>query len=137
AIVIDEYGGMAGLVTMQDLLEEIVGDVEENAPQATQRDDGSWLIDGLISVDDFVRVFGFDELPGAHDTYSTLGGFVMAQLGHIPQPGDSFDWTNLHFEVMDMDGNRVDKVLVNQIEPPEAIPAPDTTNADTSGEGDA
>lgn len=141
AIVIDEYGGMAGLITMQDLLEEIVGDVEENAPQATQRDDGSWLIDGLISVDDIVRLFVLDELPGAHDTFSTLGGFVMEQLGHIPQAGDSFDWTKLHFEVMDMDGNRVDKVLVSEIEPPEAppetAPAPDTTDADTSGEGDA
>ncbi len=116
AIVIGEYGGMEGLVTIQDILEEIVGDVEETAPQATKRDDGSWLIDGLISVDDFKDLFSVDKLPGEHESFSTLGGFVMAQLGDIPKPGDHFDWTTLHFEVMDMDGNRVDKVLVAEKE---------------------
>lgn len=133
AIVIGEHGGMEGLVTMQDLLEEIVGDVEENAPQATRRDDGSWLIDGLISVDDFSELFDLDELPGAHEKFTTLGGFVMTQLGDIPQPGDSFDWARLHFEVLDMDGNRVDKVLVSAIEPSEEIPAT-ATDEETPGE---
>lgn len=135
AIVIDEYGGMAGLITMQDLLEEIVGDVEENAPQATQRDDGTWLIDGLISVDDFIRLFALDDLPGAHDAFTTLGGFVMAQIGDIPQAGNTFDWTRLRFEVMDMDGNRVDKVLVSEIELPDAEPIPTASDEDTPGEG--
>ncbi len=127
AIVIGEYGGMEGLITMQDLLEEIVGEVEESAPQATQRDDGSWLIDGLISVDDFRDLFALDDLPGAHDAYSTLGGFVMAQLGNIPTAGDSFDWTTLHLEVMDMDGNRVDKMLVT-VTKPEATPTTKESN---------
>ena len=122
AIVIDEYGGMEGLITMQDLLEEIVGEVEDSAPQATQRGDGSWLIDGLISVDDFRDLFALDDLPGAHDAYSTLGGFVMARLGSIPKVGSAFDWTTLHLEVLDMDGNRVDKVLVTVMEP-QAAPA--------------
>lgn len=135
AIVIDEYGGMAGLITMQDLLEEIVGDVEENDPQATRRDDGTWLIDGLISADDFIRLFALDDLPGAHDAFTTLGGFVMAQIGDIPQVGNTFDWTRLRFEVMDMDGNRVDKVLVSEIEPPEAEPIPTASDKDSSGEG--
>jgi putative hemolysin len=117
AIVIDEYGGMEGLVTIQDILEEIVGDVEETEPHITQRDDGSWLIDGLISVDDFKAQFGVEELPGEHDRFATLGGFVMAEIGEIPQTGDSFDWQTLHFEVVDMDGNRVDKVQVTQNEP--------------------
>lgn len=112
AIVIGEYGGMQGLITMQDLLEEIVGDVEESAPQATEREDGSWLIDGLMTVDDFKRMFSLETMPGEHDSYTTLGGFVMAQLGNIPKAGDHFDWDKLHFEVMDMDGNRVDKMLV-------------------------
>ncbi len=124
AIVIDEYGGMEGLVTMQDILEEIVGDVEETPPEATKRDDGSWLVDGLISVDDFKELFAVDYLPGEHDNYTTLGGFVMAQLGFIPKAGDKFDWTRLHFEVMDMDGNRVDKVLVSEIAPPQAPAEP-------------
>ena len=124
AIVIGEYGGMEGLITMQDLLEEIVGDVEETAPQATEREDGSWLIDGLMPVDDFKRMFSLDELPGEHEQYTTLGGFVMAQLGNIPKASDNFDWTKLHFEVMDMDGNRVDKVLVcEKLIEPEPEPA--------------
>ena len=122
AIVIDEYGGMEGLITMQDVLQEIVGDVEDSAPQATQRDDGSWLIDGLMTVDDFKRMFSLDELPGEHEQYTTLGGFVMAQLGNIPKASDNFDWAKLRFEVMDMDGNRVDKVLVCE-KPPEPSPA--------------
>ncbi len=122
AIVIDEYGGMEGLITMQDLLQEIVGDVEETAPQAVEREDGSWLIDGLMPVDDFKRMFSLDELPGEHDQFTTLGGFVMAQIGNIPKASDTFDWTKLHVEVMDMDGNRVDKVLVCE-KSPEPPPA--------------
>ncbi len=124
AIVIDEYGGMEGLVTMQDILEEIVGDVEETPPEAIRREDGSWLVDGLISVDDFKELFSVEYLPGEHDNYTTLGGFVMAQLGFIPKAGDQFDWTKLHFEVMDMDSNRVDKVLVSEVAPPQAPAEP-------------
>lgn len=134
AIVIGEYGEMEGLITLQDLLVEIVGEVEETPAQATRRDDGSWLIDGLISVDDFMKQFALDELPGAHDRFTTLGGFIMAQLGDIPQPGNSFDWTKLHFEVMDMDGNRVDKVLVTEIEPPEETPAVIAADEEPPGE---
>ncbi|MCC6803848.1 MAG: HlyC/CorC family transporter [Anaerolineae bacterium] len=119
AIVIDEYGGMEGLVTIQDILEEIVGDVEETAPQATQREDKSWLVDGLMSIDDFKDLLVLDDIPGEHERFETLGGFMMAQVNDIPKTGDNFDWKNLHFEVMDMDGNRVDKVLVTTIEPPE------------------
>ena len=117
AIVIGEYGGMEGLITVQDILEEIVGEVEEAAPQATQREDGSWLIDGLMLTDDFKKLFNIDLLPGEHESYTTLGGFVMAQIGNIPKASDSFQWETLRFEVMDMDGNRVDKVLVTNVEP--------------------
>ncbi len=142
AIVMDEYGGMEGLVTIQDILEEIVGDVEESSAQATQRDDGSWLIDGLISVDDFKEQFMIDDLPGAHDRFATLGGFVMAEVGEIPKAGDSFDWRNLHFEVVDMDGNRVDKVQVTEITPPEQETTDEATDiaqspADDTAEGSA
>ncbi|MEO8397331.1 MAG: transporter associated domain-containing protein, partial [Chloroflexota bacterium] len=133
AIVIGEYGGMEGMLTMQDLLEEIVGDVEESVPQSNQREDGSWLIDGLMPVDDFKRMFSLEEIPGEHDHFTTLGGFVMTQLGKIPKATDQFDWTKLHFEVMDMDGNRVDKVLVceKQPEPPPAEVTRETAKAET------
>lgn len=137
AIVIGEYGGMEGLVTIQDILEEIVGDVEETAPQATQRDDDSWLVDGRMSVDDFKDLLTLDEIPGEHDHFMTLGGFVMAQLNDIPKAGDTFDWTNLHFEVVDMDGNRVDKVLVTTIPPaPEAPESEPAESAVTTEAGD-
>jgi putative hemolysin len=141
AIVLDEYGGMEGLVTIQDILEEIIGDVEDTAPQATRRDDGSWLIDGLMEVDDFKELFMIDELPGEHDSYVTVGGFVMSQLGHIPSPGATFDWTKLHVEVLDMDGNRVDKVMVIEQEPEtpdeEAGNEPDAQKPETKDHGDA
>jgi putative hemolysin len=138
AVVIGEYGGVEGLITMQDLLVEIVGDVEETSPQAIQRDDGTWLVDGLMDVDDFKSLLSLDALPGEHDSFSTLGGFVMAQLGNIPKAGDSFDWEKLHLEVMDMDGNRVDKVLVTVIEPQPAEPTETTaTTATTTPETQA
>jgi putative hemolysin len=128
AIVIGEYGGMEGLITMQDLLTEIVGEVEDSEPEYTRRDDGSWLIDGLILIEDFKDLFLLDSVPGEDDIFTTLGGFVMAQMGSIPQPGESFDWGRLHFEVIDMDGNRVDKVLVTE-KPPEAKPEAEGSDA--------
>ena len=117
AIVVDEYGGTQGLVTVHDLLEAVVGDVTEGAEadsaRAVRREDGSWLLDGAVPVEDFRELFDLETLPGeAENTFETLGGFVMAQLGHIPAVADSFDWSGYRFEVMDMDGRRVDKVLL-------------------------
>jgi putative hemolysin len=117
ALVIDEYGGFKGLVTIQDILEEIVGDVEEEE-QPIQRADGSWLLDGMTSVDDFKELLDIDEIPGENDDFETLGGFIMMQQGKIPEAGESFEWRSFRFEVMDMDGNRVDKVLVTAVTPP-------------------
>ena len=111
ALVIGEYGGMEGLVSIQDILEEIVGEVEEEE-HAVQRDDGSWLLDGMMSIDDFEEMFDIEEAPGAHEGYETLGGFMLSLLGNIPKAGDELDWESLHFEVLDMDGNRIDKVLI-------------------------
>jgi putative hemolysin len=125
---------MEGLVTMQDLLVEIVGEVEVSEPEFTTRDDGSLLIDGLILIDDFKELFLLESVPGENDTFTTLGGFVMAQTGNIPRSGDSFDWGRLHFEVIDMDGNRVDKVLVTE-KPPEveaAVGEAPASDAETS-----
>jgi putative hemolysin len=111
ALVISEYGGVEGLITLNNLIEQIIGTIE--APQARQRDDGSWLMDGLLSVDELKARFEIKELPGeAEGHYQTLGGFVMTQLGRVPSAADHFEWGGLRFEVMDMDGKRVDKVLV-------------------------
>ena len=118
ALVINEYGGVEGLVTLTDLLEQIVGDVDVGEPQVIKRKDGSWLLDGMLPVDEFKEMFGLPRLPGeGQGNYQTLGGFVMAYLGRIPAAADQFQWGRLSFEVVDMDGKRVDKVLVRPIEP--------------------
>jgi putative hemolysin len=117
ALVIDEYGVLQGLVTINDLLEELVGNIpeanEELDPEVVEREDGSWLLDGMLTVDEFKELFSIDALPDEEIQYhQTLGGFVMAAMGRIPTTGDKFDWSGLSFEVVDMDGYRVDKVLV-------------------------
>jgi putative hemolysin len=110
-MVVDEFGSVQGLLTISDILEEIVGDIEDGSPQATQRQDGSWLLDGMLSVEDFKEIFNIRRMPDEEE-YETLGGFVMSHLGRVPAPAENFDWGGLRFEVVDMDGNRVDKVLV-------------------------
>jgi putative hemolysin len=117
ALVVDEYGVIQGIVTLNDIMIEIVGDVAvDNAnedAQAVQRDDGSWLLDGMLPVDEFLELFNIHQLePEERGSYQTLGGFVITHLGRIPSPADHFEWQGMRFEVMDMDGNRVDKVLV-------------------------
>ncbi len=119
-LLVDEFGSVQGLLTINDILEEIVGDLELTEPQATQRQDGSWLLDGMLSIEDFKEIFNIRRIPD-EDEYETLGGFVMTSLGRVPKPADRFEWTVYRFEVMDMDGNRVDKVLVTTI-PPKAPP---------------
>lgn len=117
ALVVDEYGGIQGLVTLNDILEAIVGDMPTQGRPlesgAKQRADGSWLVDGLMPVDEFKDLFQIKKLPEEETgNYQTLGGFMMNQLGRVPEPADHFDWQGMRFEVMDMDGKRVDKVLV-------------------------
>ena len=119
ALVIDEYGGLAGLVTINDILEEIVGDIGLDEPQAVQRQDGSWLLDGMLLVEDFMKLFNVSKLPDEGE-YQTLGGLVMMRIGRVPSAGDGFEWDRFRFEVMDMDGNRVDKVLM-QVAPLESL----------------
>jgi putative hemolysin len=113
-LIIDEFGGLQGLLTITDVLEEIVGQIEMNEPQATQRQDGSWLLDGMLEVDEFKEIFDLPVLPH-EDEYETLSGFVMISLGRVPQAADHFEWQGLRFEVIDMDGRRVDKVLVTSL----------------------
>jgi putative hemolysin len=113
-LVIDEFGGVQGLLTVNDIIEEIVGEIELEEPQATQRQDGSWLLDGMLEVDEFKEIFKLDALPH-EDEYETLSGFVMVSLGRVPQTADHFEWKSYRFEIMDMDGRRVDKVLVTTL----------------------
>lgn len=120
-LVIDEHGGIEGLVTLNDILGAIVGDLpavdESDEPYAVQRDDGSWFLDGMLPVDDFKALLDIDKLPDEESgNFETLSGFVMMQMGRVPTVGDYFDAVNLRFEVADMDGYRIDKVLVSQQE---------------------
>jgi len=122
-LVIDEFGGLQGLLTINDVLEEIVGEIELEEPQATQRQDGSWLLDGMLEVDEFKEIFKLDALPH-EDEYETLSGFMMVSLGRVPQTADHFEWHGLRFEIIDMDGHRVDKVLVTTLPKPSPAAPP-------------
>ena len=113
-LVVDEFGAVQGLVTINDILSEIVEGLGTEEPQATQRQDGSWLLDGMLTIDDFKEIFNLRELPEEND-FETLGGFIMFTLGRIPQVSDRFEWNGLQFEVIDMDARRVDKVLVTTL----------------------
>jgi putative hemolysin len=118
AIVVDEYGVVKGLVTMHDLLEAIVGDItdindEPEEAQIIKREDGSWLLDGMLSIEEFMELFEIPENAIDPGNYHTLGGFAIMQFGKIPTSGEHFEWRDLRFEIIDMDGKRVDKILVN------------------------
>jgi putative hemolysin len=121
ALVIGEYGGFQGLVTLNDMLEAIVGDLpqldDRGEPDVIEREDGSWLVDGRVLTDDLKVLLRVKELPGeASGGYRTVGGMVMTVLERVPIGGDYFEWGGLRFEVVDMDGFRVDKVLVTTVE---------------------
>ena len=117
ALVLDEYGSVQGLITLADLLEALVGDIphidELKEPDTVKREDGSWLINGMLPIDDFKELFGIERLPKEENgLYQTVGGFVMMHLERVPHTGDHFEWGGLRFEVVDMDDNRVDKLIV-------------------------
>lgn len=121
AVVLDEFGGMAGFVTLHDIMEELLGHMprseeETNEPGIIKREDASWLVDGLLNIDDFKEHFDFEDLPGEEkELYQTVGGFVTHFFGHIPAVADKFDWSGYRFEIVDMDRVRVDKVLVTEL----------------------
>ncbi len=121
ALVVDEYGTIEGLVTLTDLLESIIGDLpsldDAGERPIVQREDGSWLVEGMIPVDELREFLDAGRFP-EEDTgdYETLGGFVMNVLRRIPEVGDHFECCGFRFEVVDMDGHRVDKVLVQRVE---------------------
>jgi len=119
ALIIDEYGDVQGLVTLTDVLAAIVGELSvPEAPEdrdMLQREDGSWLVDGDVGIERLKSVLDIgDDLPGEDEhSFNTLGGFIMHVLGRIPAPTDHFEAAGWRFEVMDMDRNRVDKVLLS------------------------
>lgn len=114
AMVMDEFGGVSGMVTITDLVEAIIGEI--GTPEAMQREDGSWLVDGLMPVEEFRATLDIRlPLPGEEEElYQSMGGFMVTQLGDLPHTGDHFTWEGLRFEVADMDGRRVDKLLVSK-----------------------
>jgi len=120
ALVTDEFGGVEGLVTLNDLMEGIVGDLpaleDEDEPSLVTRQDGSWLVNGSLDINEFDARIG-TRLIGSIDqnVYHTLAGFVIHSLKRIPTASDYFDWHGYRFEVMDMDGNRIDKILVTPL----------------------
>ncbi|MFM7267093.1 MAG: hemolysin family protein [Cyanobium sp.] len=120
ALVTDEFGGVAGLVTVTDLMEAIVGDLptaeDGDDPSVVRREDGSWLIDGMLEIDSFRELVGSRRLSGeSSGDFHTVGGFAMHRLGRIPRTGEHFEADGLRFEIVDMDGNRVDKLLVSAL----------------------
>ena len=117
AVVLDEFGGVAGMITLQDILKSVIGefkdDGEASEPMVVVREDGSWLIDGLLQIDELKELLKLQELPEEeHLGYQTLGGMMMGVLGQVPVSGQVITWQGYHFEVIDMDNRRVDKVLV-------------------------
>jgi putative hemolysin len=119
ALVMDEYGEVLGLVTDSDFLGAIVGEIGAEGtpvpPGIVRRDDGSWLVDGGVAIEDLQDALELGALPGQEEhQYTTVAGFVLHQLGRIPRVADRFDWEDLSFEVVGMDGRRVEKVLLRR-----------------------
>jgi len=118
AVAIDEQGVVQGIITLTDLMEAVIGDLRapdhEALPQAVKREDGSWLVDGQMAVRDLLEALELRELPGEKSNFATLGGLVLAYLNRVPAPGDQFTVDDWRFEVVDMDRNRVDKVLMKR-----------------------
>ncbi|MER8972694.1 MULTISPECIES: hemolysin family protein [unclassified Mesorhizobium] len=119
AIVIDEYGALEGIVTQTDLLEAIAGDLPDldgEDPDVVEREDGSLLIDGMMLAHDAFALLGFRSRAAEGD-FHTIAGFALSRLGHLPEAGEHFDYEGWRFEILDMDGRRIDKLLARR-EPP-------------------
>jgi putative hemolysin len=117
-VVVDEYGGLEGIVTKADLLEALAGDIPElegEQPDIVERDDGSFLIDGMTPVHDVFERLGL-KMPDKA-TFHTVAGFVLAEIGHLPKAGDEFVYESWGFEVVDMDSRRIDKLIVRRHAP--------------------
>lgn len=116
ATIVDEYGSIEGIVTLTDILSAIAGSVVTEPggdvePEAVRREDGSWLMDGMLSIDEVEHRVGLQNMRGDSD-YHTLAGFVLSQFGHLPGVSEHFTWNGVRFEVVDVDGQRIDKILI-------------------------
>ncbi len=119
ALVVDEYGDLEGLVTLTDILEALVGELPEAGegdPRVVKREDGTWLIDGMVGLDELKQALGVAHLPGEDADFHTLGGYLMAQLNRVPMVADRVTAGDYRFEIVEMDGRRVDRVLVAPVE---------------------
>ncbi|GHV87417.1 hypothetical protein AGMMS50255_7130 [Spirochaetia bacterium] len=117
--VMDEYGGFAGLLSVRDLIEEIVGQLGEDAPDEEgilPQEDGTWLADGSANIDDIAAVLDLSSLTESHQDYHTLAGFILSIAGEIPKTAASFAYNGFNFKIVDMDGNRIDKVMISKIQ---------------------
>jgi putative hemolysin len=120
ALVVDEYGDLEGLVTLTDILEALVGELPEAGvtdPRVVKREDGTWLIDGMVGLDELKQVLGVSQLPGEDPDFHTLGGYLMARLNRVPMVADRITAGDWRFEIVEMDGRRVDRVLVVPVNP--------------------
>jgi putative hemolysin len=118
-LIVDEYGGVSGLVTMADLLESVLAglddDESDSTPGVVQREDGSFLVDGALAIPEFAEALELEEAMFDMDAYDTVAGLVLDCMGTIPHAGDHCEWQSLRIEIMDMDGHRIDKVLVSRL----------------------
>ena len=114
--VVDEFGSIEGMVTLNDILDGLVGDMPEaNEPEIIRRSENSWLIDGRLAFFEFIHEFEIEDYDPSNVPFHSIGGFVIQEMKVIPRTGDSFDWHGYHFEIANMDGNRVDKILLTKI----------------------
>ncbi|HEY4309523.1 MAG TPA: hemolysin family protein [Pirellulales bacterium] len=126
AIVLDEFGGTQGMVTLEDVFEELVGEIHDEhrrdkEQEIVRRDDGSWLVDGSVSIDDLAEAVGLKQVESpATRRFSTVAGLVLRQLGRIPEIGARTTFDSVELEVVDMDGQRIDRVLVTIVGPTDA-----------------
>ena len=120
AVVLDEYGGVVGFITMDDIMQEIIGSAGDDAPASARmgaEEEQNWVFDGLYPIDEFKEEFGIDELPDEdHDHFHTLGGFVTAQIGRIPKAGETCTWDGFTFEILRMDRARVAQIRMTRTE---------------------
>lgn len=116
-LVVDEYGTLAGIVTINDVFDTLVGDISQEdgaiGYELFQREDGSWLIDGQYPWDDFLKEFDIEDNEHKRDVFQTIGGFILHTLEQLPKVGQKVTWNKYTFEVVDMDGMRIDKILLN------------------------
>lgn len=137
-LVLDEFGGVSGLATLHDLMEAIVGDLpspgDRTRPTALRTDGGKWLVDGMLDTEGFKELIPACVLPAEESRdYQTMAGFVMKQLGHMPAEGESFHYSGYLIQVLDLDGFRIDKILLMPLH--EALPCPDNGGEASAGSG--